>query len=135
MILKYGAITTALLHCLVPMSQRNNRKLTARKKGHTFFYSKTNLIFWSPNFQATKRIQCGCVFSRLFNWQIFLIMYTMIVDHDIYWLTETAFRKTILAAQIWTKWTKIESETRHFCHFLKFGLLPFPEIAYNDSLQ
>ena len=38
-------------------------------------------------------------------------------------------------AQFWVKGAKIGSETRFFCHFLKFGSSVFHEIVYNDSLQ
>ena len=43
--------------------------------------------------------------------------------------------KKNFGAQIWLKGTKIGPETSFFYHFLKFGLLIFVAIAYNDSLQ
>ena len=39
-----------------------------------------------------------------------------------------------LVAQIWPNGAKLGSKLG-FCHFLKFGLLVFLEIAYNDSSQ
>ena len=63
------------------------------------------------------------------------------IVHDDSWLQylvtyKARFLKTNLAPQIWhLKWTKIGPKTKFFCHFLKFGLSVFLEIAYNDSLQ
>ena len=38
-----------------------------------------------------------------------------------------------MTVEIQAKWTKIELKLG-FCHFLKFGLLVFFEVGYNDSL-
>ena len=37
--------------------------------------------------------------------------------------------------QIWTKQVKMRPKISFFCHFLKFGLLVFLEIAQSDSLE
>ena len=50
-------------------------------------------------------------------------------------LMETKSEKKTFWSKIWAKGAKLGSETRFFCHLLKFGLLVFFEIAYNDSLQ
>ena len=44
-------------------------------------------------------------------------------------------QEKFFGAQISGKRAKIRSETRFFCHFLKFDSLVFLEIVYTDSFQ
>ena len=74
------------------------------------------------------------------NWIIsfFLILYMMIADHDIYWLTDPDSWKKNLVAQIWDKWAKIRPKTRFFLPFSQVWFISFPGNYiqwYNDSLE
>ena len=69
------------------------------------------------------------IFSSLVH-ELFRKLHTTIACNNI-----DPPQKKFGGTKFWPKRVKIGPEASFFCHFLKFGVLAFLEIAYNDKAE